>query len=101
MVVNFSQLLAQEYEGRLGEGASIYVAYSVEGALRIEALLKGLLNYLEITERDSDRLIPIDCNHVLSQTLLSLHTAIQQSGVTVTSDPLPTVVAKEAMQEGS
>ena len=97
MVVNFSQLLAQEYEGKLGEDADKYIAYSVEGALRIEALLKGLLNYLEITERDSDRLLPIDCNHVLSQTLLSLHTAIQQSGATVTSDPLPTVVAKEAM----
>jgi PAS domain S-box-containing protein len=97
MVVNFSQLLAQEYEGRLGEDASIYVAYSVEGALRIEALLNGLLNYLEITERGSDRLISVDCNHVLSQTLLSLHTAIQQSGATVTSEPLPTVIGKEAM----
>lgn len=96
-VVNFSQLLAQEYEGKLGEDADTYIAYSVEGALRIEALLNGLLNYLEIAERESDRLIPIDCNHVLSQTLLSLRTAIQQSGATVTSDPLPTVVAKEAM----
>jgi light-regulated signal transduction histidine kinase (bacteriophytochrome) len=97
MVVNFSQLLAQEYEGKLGEDADKCIAYSVEGALRIEALLKGLLNYLEITERDGDRLLPIDCNHVLSQTLLSLHTAIQQSGATVTSEPLPAVVAKEAM----
>jgi two-component system, chemotaxis family, sensor kinase Cph1 len=97
MVVNFSQLLAQEYEGKLGEDAGQYIAYAVEGALKIEALLKGLLNYLEITERDSDGLLPIDCNHVLSQTLLSLHSAIQQSGATVTSDPLPTVVAKEGM----
>jgi light-regulated signal transduction histidine kinase (bacteriophytochrome) len=97
MVVNFSQLLAQEYQGKLGEDADKYLAYSVEGAFRIEALLKGLLNYLEITESDSDGLLPVDCNHVLSQTLLSLHTAIQQSGATVTSDPLPTVVAKEAM----
>ena len=97
MVVNFSQLLAQEYEGKLGEDAGKYIAYAVEGALKIEALLKGLLNYLEITERDSDDLLPIDCNHVLSQTLLSLHSAIQQSGATVTSDQLPTVVAKEGM----
>ena len=97
MVVNFSQLLAQEYEGKLGEDAGQYIAYAVEGALKIEALLKGLLNYLEITERDSDHLLPIDCNHVLSQTLLSLHSAIQQSGATVTSDQLPTVVAKEGM----
>jgi light-regulated signal transduction histidine kinase (bacteriophytochrome) len=96
MVVNFSQLMAQEYEGKLGEEADKYLGYSAEGAFRIEALLKGLLNYLEITE-DSGGLLSIDCNHVLSKTLLSLQTAIQQGGATVTSDPLPTVVAKEAM----
>jgi PAS domain S-box-containing protein len=97
MVVNFSQLLAEEYAGKLGEHADKYVAYSVEGALRIEALQQGLLNYLEATERDSHRLSPVDCNHVLSQALLSLHTVIQQSGAAVTSDPLPTAVANEAM----
>jgi PAS domain S-box-containing protein len=96
MVVNFSQLMAQEFQGRLGEEADKYLGYSVEGAFRIEALLKGLLNYLEITE-DSGGLLSIDCNHVLSETLLCLQTAIQHSGATVTSDPLPTVVAKEAM----
>jgi light-regulated signal transduction histidine kinase (bacteriophytochrome) len=57
----------------------------------------GLLNYLEVTERDSDRLSPIDCNHILSQTLISLQTAIQQSGATVIFEPLPAVIAKEAM----
>ena len=56
-----------------------------------------MLNYLEIADHDSDRLSPIDCNHVLLQTLLSLRASIQESGATVTSDPLPTVVAKEAM----
>jgi chemotaxis family two-component system sensor kinase Cph1 len=34
---------------------------------------------------------------VLSQALLSLQTIIQQSGAAVTSDPLPTAVANEAM----
>ena len=97
MVVTFTQLLAREHVGKLGEDADKYISYSVEGALRIEALVKGLLNYWEVTERDRDRLSPVDCNHVLSQTLLSRQTAIQQSGATVTSDPLPTVVAKEVM----
>ena len=97
MVVNFSQLLAREHAGKLGEDADKYISYSVEGALRIEALLKGLLNYLEVTERDRDRLSPIDCNQALSQALSSLQTAIQQSGATVTSDPLPTVIAKEVV----
>jgi PAS domain S-box-containing protein len=97
MVVNFSQLLAREQAGKLGEDANKYISYSIEGALRIEALLKGLLSYLEVTEQDRDRLSPVDCNHVLSQTLLSLQTAIQQSGATVTSDPLPTAAAKGTM----
>jgi len=97
MVVNFSQLLAQEYAGKLDEHADKYLAYSLDGALRIEALQQGLLDYLEATERDSHRLSPVDCNHVLSQALLSLQTVIRQSGAVVTSDPLPTAVGNEAM----
>jgi light-regulated signal transduction histidine kinase (bacteriophytochrome) len=97
LVVNFTQMLAQEYQGKLGEDADKYIGYSVEGALRIEALLNGLLNYLELSERDSDRSSLIDCNHVLAQAVLSLQTAIQQSGATVTSEPLPTVQSQEAM----
>jgi chemotaxis family two-component system sensor kinase Cph1 len=65
--------------------------------LRIEALLKGILNYWESTEREGDRLSPVDCNHVLSQTLSGLKLSIQESGAIVTFDPLPTVAAKEVM----
>jgi len=97
MVVNFTQLLAEEHAGKLSEAADKYIAYAVEGALRIEGLQKDLLNYLEVTERDSDRLAPVDCNQVLTETLLSLQTVIQQSGARVTSDPLPTAVANRVM----
>ena len=97
MVVNFSQLLAREQVGKLGEDADKYISYSVQGALRIEALLQSLLNYWEVTERDGNRLSRVDCNHVLSMALLSLQTAIQQSGATVTSAPLPVAVANEVM----
>ena len=54
MVVNFTELLAQEYAGKLGEEADTFISYSVEGALRIEALLKALLAYWEVTEREQD-----------------------------------------------
>ncbi len=97
MVVSFTQLLAQEQEGKLGERAEKFIAYSVEGALRIEALLNGLLAYWDITERGRDSFVPIDCNDVLAKTLLNLQTAIAQSGAIVTSGPLPTVLAEEAM----
>ena len=56
MVVNFTELLGQEYAGKLGEEADQFIAYSVTGALRIEALLKALLAYWEVTERSHDSL---------------------------------------------
>jgi PAS domain S-box-containing protein len=97
MVVNFSQLLALEQQGKLGKDADQYISYSVEGALRIEALLKSLLNYLEVPEAEGDRLPPVNCNHVLSKALSSLQKAVKQSGAAVTFDTLPTVAAKEDM----
>jgi two-component system CheB/CheR fusion protein len=97
MVVNFTELLGQEYAGKLGEEADKFIAYSVEGALRIEALLKALLAYWEVTERKQDSLAAIDCSAVLAKALLNLDAAIAQSGAIVTSDALPTVIAEEVM----
>jgi two-component system CheB/CheR fusion protein len=97
MVVNFTELLAREYAGKLGEEADKYIAYSVDGALRIEALLKALLGYWEVTERQQDAFASIDCGAVLAKALLNLKAAIAESGATVTSDPLPTLVAEEIM----
>jgi two-component sensor histidine kinase len=97
MVVNFTELLGQEYAGKLGREADQYISYSVEGALRIEALLKALLAYWEVAEREQGSLAPIDCGAVLAKALLNLQAAIAESGAIVTSDPLPTVVAEEVM----
>jgi two-component system CheB/CheR fusion protein len=97
MVVNFTELLGQEYAGKLGEDADRYISCSVDGALRIEALLKALLAYWEVSEREPDNLASIDCGVVLAKALLSLQTAIAESGAIVTSDPLPTVVAEEVL----
>jgi PAS domain S-box-containing protein len=97
MVVNFTELLRQEYAGKLGDEADKFISYSVEGALRIESLLKALLAYWEVTEREQDSLASIDCGAVLVKALLNLQAAIAQSGAIVTSDPLPTVAADEVV----
>jgi two-component system CheB/CheR fusion protein len=97
MVVNFTQLLAQEYDGKLGRDADKFISYSVQGALRIEALLKALLAYWEVSERERERLASIDCGAVLAKTLFNLQAAIAESGAVVTSDPLPTVAAEEVL----
>jgi two-component system CheB/CheR fusion protein len=97
MVVNFTELLGREYAGKMGKEADTFISYSVEGALRIEALLKALLSYWEVTGREHEASASVDCGAVLATALLNLQVAIAQSGATVTSDPLPTVVAEEVM----
>jgi light-regulated signal transduction histidine kinase (bacteriophytochrome) len=97
MVVNFTELLGQEYSGKMGEEADQFISYSVQGALRIEALLKALLAYWEVAEREHGSVTSVDCNAVLGKTLLNLQAAIAESGASVTSDPLPTLAAEEVM----
>jgi PAS domain S-box-containing protein len=97
MVVNFTELLWREYAGKLGQNADKFIAYSVDGALRIEALLRALLAYWEVTEREPDSFAPIDCGNVLRKTIVNLQVSIAQSEAVITSDPLPTVVAEETM----
>jgi two-component system CheB/CheR fusion protein len=97
MVVNFTELLGREYAGKLGKKADQYISYSMDGALRIEALLKALLAYWEITGREQDAFASIDSGAVLAKALLNVEAAIVQSGAIVTSDALPTVVAEEVL----
>jgi two-component system, chemotaxis family, sensor kinase Cph1 len=96
-VLLFTQLLEQELAGSLSEDAARYIALSVEGGMRMDALLKGLIDYWGITDRSEDSLSPVDCNRLLAQALSSLTVSIQQSGATVTSDPLPTLTSEEGM----
>jgi signal transduction histidine kinase len=97
MVLDFTQLLAQESEGQLGMDADKYLASCVAAALNMEAILKEMLRYWEVTERSGNSLSPIDCNRLLSQALVNLQSEIRKSGAIVTSDPLPALVADEVM----
>ena len=95
-VVNFTELLALDYQGKLDQEADRYIEYSVQGARRMEALMKDLLAYWETTAGERVE-TAIDCNGALEKAMQNLERAIVESGATVTSDPLPTVVAEDAM----
>ena len=97
MVVNFTELLAQEYTGKLGKEADQYISYSVDGALKIEALLQALLSYWEVTGRAEDSFSMVECDAILAKAISNLEAAIGESGAIVTSDSLPALVAEEVM----
>ena len=95
MVTSYSQLLAREYNGKLDPQADQFIAFAVEGAQRMEALLAGLREYWSVYEEKIEHLIPIDGNHVLEKALDFLAVTIQEEHGIVTHDPLPTVMAEE------
>ena len=95
MVMSYTQLLARECQGRLGETADQFLDYAVQGAHRMEALLKGLREYWQASERGEHHHAPTDTNATLEQALLNLQESITTSGTIITHDPLPIVEADQ------
>ena len=95
MVMAYTQLLARENKGRLDPQSEQFVAYAVQGAQRMEALLRDLREYWSVNEQKIERLISVDCNHSLEKALTLLEMPIRDSGAVVTHDSLPGVMAEE------
>jgi two-component system, chemotaxis family, sensor kinase Cph1 len=95
MVVSYTQLLARDYKGKLDGKADQFIAYAVEGALRMETLLKDLREYWAVHEHWLERSVPVDSNRVCEEILQVLNAPIKESGASVTHDPLPTVMTEE------
>ncbi len=97
-VTSFIELLKEEYQGQLDEEADEYIHFIVDGAQRMQMLIKDLLNYSRVGRHslDSRR---IDVNKVLKQVLNNLHARITKADAAISIGPLPTVEA-DAMQLG-
>jgi two-component system, chemotaxis family, CheB/CheR fusion protein len=95
MVMSYTELLAREYKGRLDGNADLFIANAVEGAQRMEALLRDLREYWSVNEQKAESLVPVDCNRVLEKALAHLEMPVRESGAVITHDSLPTVTAEE------
>jgi PAS domain S-box-containing protein len=94
MITGYTSLLARRYHGKLDKDADEFISYAVDGAKRMQGLIQDLLSYSRVgTQGKAFELT--DCEEVLAQTLASLQLALEESGATVTHEPLPTVVADE------
>jgi PAS domain S-box-containing protein len=90
MVTSYLQLLSRRYQSKLDPDADEFIAYAVDGAARMQALIQALLSYARVSSRKQpfDR---VDCNIVLHDALSNLHVAIEESGAIISADPLPMV----------
>jgi light-regulated signal transduction histidine kinase (bacteriophytochrome) len=91
MVSIYSQLLQKRFGGQLGQTGDEFIGYTVKGALRMESLLKDLRTYTQVSTMSQDPTEEIDAGEILKKTLSNLEIAIQSSGASISSDPLPRV----------
>ena len=92
MVATYTQLLAERYEGKLDENADKYIHYAVEGALRMQTLVKDLLAFSRVG-RKQETPHETDCNLVVRNAIANLRSLIQESGARISYEALPVLVA--------
>ena len=90
-VASFTQLLSRRYAGKLDDQADEYIAFAVDGAHRMQALIDNILEYSRVTTHGAE-LIPTDLNPVVAASLSDLRTAIAERHAEVTVGPLPIVM---------
>jgi light-regulated signal transduction histidine kinase (bacteriophytochrome) len=94
MVSTYMQLFEKRFKGSIvDEKADKYIAYAVEGAKRMQALIGGLLAYSRVGAGDhvSTR---VDLNDTLDLALMNLSQALLDTRALITRDPLPTITGE-------
>lgn len=96
MISSYTQLLARRYEGQLDEKAQKYIAYAVDGAERMQALIAGLLAYSRASRMEGEY-EPVPLDRVIGAAVRDLEVVIEETEATidVEGDGLPTVLGDE------
>ncbi len=92
MVASYTQLLAERYEGQLDEKARKYIAYAVDGAIRMQRLVNDLLTYSRVGTHGNP-IETTDSHSILGEAIRNLATTIEESKAIVTNEELPMVRA--------
>jgi PAS domain S-box-containing protein len=92
MVASYTQLLAERYSDRLDDKANKFIAYAVDGASRMQALILDLLAFSRV-ETQAQPFKRIDAQCALTAAIVNLKTLIEETGALVTTDALPQIHA--------
>jgi signal transduction histidine kinase len=96
-VTSFCQMLERRYAGQLDERGEQYIAFAVDGAKRMQALINDLLAFSRVgrIERPSE---VVDVGELVAQTASALALSIEETGATVEVDGrLPEVFGERTL----
>ena len=99
MVKSFNELLEKKYAGQLDETAQKYIKYSVDGTIRMNALIDDLLSYFTAGTLHS-KYHSVNINEVIDDISQNYAEEISQNRMIFLIDKLPTVnVSKLALTQ--
>jgi PAS domain S-box-containing protein len=97
-ISGFASLLAKRFSKQLDEEADEYIAYILDGTLRMQYLIDDLLAYSRVGTRGRAFTLT-DCEAILAQAISNLKVAIEESRAVITQDSLPEVMADHLQLE--
>ncbi len=87
-VSSFCELLLEEYGEKLDGDGLLYLGYAVDGARRMQTLIRDLLAFSRV--RSQGKPLADTClDESLDAALRNLDVAIDEASATITRDPLP------------
>lgn len=81
----------KQYRGKLDARADEYLGYALQGALRMESLVQGLLSYTQAVSGASSGVPLASAQSSLEEALANLQTAIEESRADIEAHDLPAV----------
>lgn len=94
MVVNYTELLADRYKGKLDEKADAYIFYAADGARRMQRLVADLLTYSRVGLQGKP-LVPVDAAAIVGRVVKSMQKLIDETATTIECKTLPIVLGDE------
>jgi PAS domain S-box-containing protein len=94
MVASFTELLQERYGDRLDDKGHKYIGYAVEGAKRMQSLVRDLLAYSRVTATEKV-LKPVDSAAIVAAAIERLSPSIREGGTEMSVGPLPVVMGDD------
>ena len=96
MVASYTQLLRKRYQGKLDDDADEWIGYAVDGADRMQRLIRDLLEYSRVGSENQSFEIT-ECERIWQHVMRNLSASIRDHHANVTHDPLPTIYANPTL----
>ena len=96
MITSFLQLLERRYADKLDQDANEFIDFAVEGAKRLDNMIKDLLEYSKISNKEKE-FVSLELENILKEALMNLVVQIEESSVVISYDPLPNVYGDEKL----